>query len=505
MSEYYRGQFVDKWKCKTDSSTINNLAALLFEKDNAMKVVVFTVGTTKKGECSYSINKEDVDECMWGHCDGHAVSVCYRFAIFHLITEMYRHKKDPHSSILEIKPGGYQLKKGIRLHFFTTNVPCGFMANKEEHYLSWKIPFREKPHCLKCSSIILISAYLGIQGPLSHLFKNPVYISSITIPKCKNVTALKCAEITKSFEDFDTLLQGVGEIPESNYNFHIPHVEVAEWKPRELFLECFTSYSRSYSYNDASQTMESQTDSEVRQAAGAVPDVVGNLGSHMMVFNLKHGIGTDGDEFRKKMELQLKHATEDFSKDIKKPLYKVLVKAKKRLSLALDAGKALEKLKTFISKEIDKRFTTHRQSASVVIAQLEEMKQCRSITDEMTVQVNKLKESLCTIVKRIEDECNIQAVKQPLPCFRQNFETDSGLIIKCLDSLNKNMKEFENDTKSKMNELTDYLAYKKSLDDVNSLLEKNNSNRCDFQFCLDFMGCDWARNMGAIRNDIGGM
>ena len=64
MSEYYRGQFVDRWKFKTDSSTINNLAALLFEKNNDMKVVVFTAGTTKKRECSYSINNGSADECM---------------------------------------------------------------------------------------------------------------------------------------------------------------------------------------------------------------------------------------------------------------------------------------------------------------------------------------------------------------------------------------------------------------------------------------------------------
>ena len=93
MSEYYRGQFVDRWKCRTDSTTMNNLAALLFEKDNTMKVVVFTAGAPKEGECSYSINSGNADECMWGHCDGHAVSVCYRFASFFLITEMYRYKR----------------------------------------------------------------------------------------------------------------------------------------------------------------------------------------------------------------------------------------------------------------------------------------------------------------------------------------------------------------------------------------------------------------------------
>ena len=113
--EYYSGQFVDRWKFRTDSSTINNLAALLFEKDGAMKVVVFTAGAPKKGECSYSLNNGSADECMWGHCDGHVVSVCYSFANFFLITEMQRHKKDPQASILETKPDGYEFKKSHKV------------------------------------------------------------------------------------------------------------------------------------------------------------------------------------------------------------------------------------------------------------------------------------------------------------------------------------------------------------------------------------------------------
>ena len=83
MSEYYRGQFIERWKCKTDYSITKDLAALLVERDGEMKVVVFTTGTTKKEQCSpYSINNGSADECMWGHCDGHAVSLCYRFASF---------------------------------------------------------------------------------------------------------------------------------------------------------------------------------------------------------------------------------------------------------------------------------------------------------------------------------------------------------------------------------------------------------------------------------------
>ena len=103
-------QFMDQWKSKTDSSAINNLAALLVERDDDLKVVVLTVGTTKKRECSYSLHKGDVDECMWGLCDGHAESACYRLASLYLITETHRYNKNPKASILEFKLG-YALKK----------------------------------------------------------------------------------------------------------------------------------------------------------------------------------------------------------------------------------------------------------------------------------------------------------------------------------------------------------------------------------------------------------
>ena len=149
----------------------------MVERDDTMKVVVFAAGTTKNGECSYD---GSVDESMWGHCDGHAVSVCYRFASFYLITEMNRYKKNPEMSILKMGQGGYELKEGIKIHLFSTIIPCGFMANKDHDCLSWKIPFKEKPHCLKCSSIILIGGLPGntrffksfIQQTSLHIFYN---------------------------------------------------------------------------------------------------------------------------------------------------------------------------------------------------------------------------------------------------------------------------------------------------------------------------------------------
>ena len=352
------------------------------------------------------MNNGSGDECMWGHCDGHAVSLCYRFASFYLITEMHRYRKNHLMSILEIYQGGYKLKEDIQLHYFSTSVPCGFMDNEDHHFLSWKIPFKGKPHCLECSSIILIGAYLGIQGPLSQFFSKPVYISSITIPKCKDISTVKVTNIQKYFEDFSRLLESTNETTGSGYKFCIPHVEIAELKSKKLFLECFKpAYKESVSHSDSSQTIENQT--EVAQAAGAVPDVEGNLRSHMMAFTLKHGIGTD--EFRKRMILQLKNATKDFCNDIKSLKLELLMKARQRLSAALNVGKPLEVLKSIISKEVDKKSTTH-QSASEVTVQLKEIEQYNSITTEVNVQINQLKDLFCTIKKRFEDDCNIHCV-----------------------------------------------------------------------------------------------
>ena len=222
----------------------------------------------------------------------------------------------------------------------------------------------------------------------------------------------------------------------------------------------------------------------------------------MMVFTLNHGIGTDGDVFCKKMTLQLRNATKDFPIDTKLFLRHLLEQALQKLSITLNVGKALEELKNFVSKVIDKKFAPHHQCASVVTVQLKEMEQCRSMV------IAKVKKSLHTVAKRIEDDCITQAVEKPLPCLRKKFENDLKLVTESLDSLSKSITEFENDAKSiidRIDGLTDYHAYKETLDDLNSLLEKNKSNNCDPQFCLDLMGCDWARNLGAINNDIIGI
>ena len=74
VHEYYMEQFVDRWKknTKQGSSTITVIAALLIEKKNKFKVVVFTAGTKIKHKCSYFIEGRSVQDSTWGLCDAGA-------------------------------------------------------------------------------------------------------------------------------------------------------------------------------------------------------------------------------------------------------------------------------------------------------------------------------------------------------------------------------------------------------------------------------------------------
>ena len=473
-----------EWIHETNHSPINNLAALLVERDGEMRVVVLTAGITQKRECSYSLSNASVHECLWGHCDGHAVAVCYRFAYLYLITEMYTYKKKSEAlSILTIQPGGYALKESIKLHLFCADIPCGFMADEDCHFLSWKIPFKEKPHCLQCSSTILIGAYLGIQGPLSHLFSKPVYISSITIPKCEDV-ASKGFELRQRFERFGKSLKNANETLDSDYKFHIPDIEIADVKVMKLFPKCFQPGNDKSPIT--SQTTESQPENKITQMAGTIPDVEGNFGSRVMIFSFK----ISRADFCSTMMSQLKDATREFKKSHKEGQLKSLLEAQHRLSIALNASEALKKQATLIEKIL----ITCSHSAS-------KKEQYNPKADEVILQVNRLKDYLCKEMKRFENACSVQAVKDSMLLLKQRLEDDSQSVKECLDTLNQSMRNFENDAKSIADVLINYHDYQSTLDIVNNLLRECDDKSNDSQISLNLLGCDWVRYNTYLNND----
>ena len=516
VSEFYWGQFKDRWKVRTKSSTINVIAALLIEKrdEKKPKVVVFSTGTTMKKECSYSLNEGNSNEYTWGLCDGHAESICYRLASFYLINEICKHNDNSVNSILENKGGGYSLKNGIKFHFFTTQPPCGFMAKEQRYFLSWKIPFKGKPHCLKCSSTILIGTYLGIQGPLSHLFSKPIYISSIIMPKNKNFAAEKYIPIKESFKKFKAMFGEKLRHADNTYKLVIPHVEIADVEAEELFPDNFMSYANETYSKFLKEIEERYAEKETRKAAGAV-SANSNIASRIMVFSLKDGICDVEDKVREDMALKLKNATsllfpKQVIKIIKQLNLERLQKAQLRLSKALDIKEAFKRLQELV---IDKMSTSFNildsQNDDAVSKQIQELEEYKRKLTEIHMQVSNFRKSFCTDMKQFEEsDQNIQAVitESLLRDKGKKVRVHSKVMVDNLDMLNDSMSELEIGTNSIVEELVDYHCCKETHDDLHKFLESmtNDSGSCDCVdlFSLELMGCDWARYMKLIHKDI---
>ena len=454
-------QFVDRWKKKTkqESSTITVIAALLVEKNSKFKVVVLTAGTKIKPQCSHFIEGRNSQDCTWGLCDGHAIAVCYRLASLYLITEMYKlHEGD--TSIFSITAEGYALKPGINFHLFTSQPPCGFMT-KERHFLSWKRPFIGKPHSLQCSSIILIGAVLGIQGPLTHILTKPIYLSSVTIPKYETVDTLHGSCIKEKFEKFQYQLNMPAE---GQYQFNAPHIEIINRSPKELFLQCYKPYmdekpssSKSIASKEIPQqetsTKARQTKKGALKLAGAIPDVLKNTGITALVFTVDNGIGLG--EFRDNMA-KLKCKLVPLSYRIKQNRLRLLQEARVKLSQALNISEALAQQKELICKKAKDLHNSRCKKA-----------------DELIQVLTKSKE-------------------QPTP-----LDTWHKEVAASLDKANK-----DNELSHIANSIKENVTQQGMLDELEDLQEQGKLYGPDSDFYLDLMGCDWARYITEICSDL---
>ena len=328
------------------------MAALLVERKEKLKVVLLTAGTRIKHECTYFTKTDDDNiEPFWGLCDGHAEAVCYRLASFYLLTEIYK-QNDGVDSILDVEIEGYCLKDGIKLHLFTSHPPCGFFATPERHFLSWKQPFIGKPHSLQCSSIILIASYLGIQGPLSHLFVKPVYISSITIPRYESVTALHSTYITERLDKFWIRLTSCSKdsdtIPVlgSQYHFNHPHVEVVDVNVKKLFPKHFVPYIDEQHNIDKKLRQVTYTKQGALRTAGTMPDVIGNANIFALVFTLEDGIGST---IHRESVIELISKLVKLPCEVKQKRLDLLREAQKRLIMAFKVSEALAEQKKLVA------------------------------------------------------------------------------------------------------------------------------------------------------------
>jgi len=413
------------------------------------KVVLLTAGTRVKSKCTYLMEADDANEPLWGLCDGHAVAICYRLASFYLLTEIYK-LHDCRESILKKTSAGYLLKEGIKLHLFASHPPCGFFAKEKRHFLSWKRPFEEKPHCLQCSSIILINAFLGIQGPLSHLFVKPVYISSVTIPRYETMPLL---HVEKRFEQFWGLIsdQKLAQTSDSQYYFHTPQVVIVNRDVCDLFTEPFKPHIDESSYKQFGGEVKHSKKGSLK-SAGTIPDVIRNFNIYTLVFSLEDGIGS-----RLFRESVVEHKSDivPLPHELKERRLKSLLEARKRLSKALNVSQALQEQKNLVAEKLLEQSDIRCQKADEIIQLMEK---CKTESKELKERQKILGTSLNEI-KESEIDTIQSAIQQDVEHHRMHYE---------LESLQE--------------------------------MEKNHGQGSNFY--LDLIGCDWARYVETIRNDI---
>jgi len=401
----------------------------------------------------------------WGICDGHATAVCYRLANFYFLTEIYKVHDDGNKGIFEKTDEGYALREGIKFHLFVSDLPCGFMTKKEYDFLSWKWPFAGKPHALQCSSKILISAYLGIQGPLSHLFVKPIYISSITMPRYETVPAFHNTYIMQRFDQFRSKFYDKLNSNEEKggYHFQMPHVEILDVDLKQLFTECFTpaldEKPKCVHVHDG-QLPQQETGllakTESPKVACATPAYDHNSGIHVMVFTLDEYIGTH--KCHEKV-IELNTRLIKLPNKLMQQRFQWLQEARVRLSHALNVSEALERQKQLLDQQMKEKIAFRCSLAKTIIEIMTEVMEVKASVDQLTTQVDKLTSSLETTIRN-------------------------------------------NELKSVEDALTHNLDYQKMLDCLVNLQEMEKSNGSDPDFYLNLLDCDWARYIETIRSNI---
>ena len=164
------------------------------------------------------------DEPNYRHtCAGHAEAICYHLAHVYLAKQIEFFQTDGVGVLSQsVNKEGFHISPEYKFHLFTTHLPCGFIAKKSSvPTLSWITPFTKNPHVIECSPRILINSYLGIQGPLTHLFARPVYIDNVIILTKQSTTSLN--KISLSIPDSDV------------FAYHGPNIIMHDCDPKTIF------------------------------------------------------------------------------------------------------------------------------------------------------------------------------------------------------------------------------------------------------------------------------
>ena len=174
----------------TGSNKIHKeIAALICHREGKVpSAVILGTGTLHRDNEVCNHKGRRGQECNHVTCDGHAESIVYEGAPKYFMDQMVHSLKEGEQgdSIFEQIPSTegrlmFRLKPNIKFYLIVTDPPCGFIQNGEDPCMEWKTPFVGFPHVPTCSSRILIGATMGIQGYVSHLLEEPIFIDSIIV------------------------------------------------------------------------------------------------------------------------------------------------------------------------------------------------------------------------------------------------------------------------------------------------------------------------------------
>ena len=182
------GTFWSKHTLEGSNKFHEQIAALICDEEGKLPyTAVLGTGTLHRDKrCAHEDNYGC--ECSHCTCDGHAESIIYEGAPKYFMEQMVHSvkEKEMSDSIFDIIPSSeghlkFKLKPNIKFYLMVTGPPCGFIQNQKDPCMEWKLPFLGYPHVPTCSSRILIGGTMGIQGYVSHLLVEPIFIDSVII------------------------------------------------------------------------------------------------------------------------------------------------------------------------------------------------------------------------------------------------------------------------------------------------------------------------------------
>jgi len=277
------------------------------------------------------------------------------------------------------------------------------------------------------------------------------------MPRYNTVETLQSTYINQRLELF---WKQSPQLNTSEYSFHQPHIEIANVDPCTLFKECYKPHIHDERSNQLPEKVASNKKACKNKAAlkiaGTIPDIIQNAGINTLVFNIDNGIGSQ--EFRDSVA-QLKSIVVKLPHDLKEKRFKSLQEARVRLSQALNINEALAKLRETLFKQVTASCEVRQRKADEIIELLAKSKTQTTVTDELIQLYDELKVSLGKVSKG-------------------------------------------NELSQVINALGENVTYQKMLDDLDSLEEQGKPHSFDSEFYLELMGCDWARYVKTINDDI---